>query len=613
MKDVMLYAGLAVMLMRKHRNVLPIKYLYRKSGVNDGGFTFEPVGAAGQDEAYLRSSIYPEIIYNSDAAGKSRKHRIPIGQIPDKWKRQFKGDKIYKRGRNTVPAGGGIEYEDYGYFDPDGKAVKKYTHGKPIVRTAKKAEDLLGGPNIMSNDKLYRQFKDFRQRPTSMLQISPRGMKARWVRGGGVGNRFGGGHLERLKTPQGGSLSRKMGTGDVDNLERSHIMNHWYKLYQHNYELKLRGQSRRVLVDFLNIMGKGERGKIKDKDDPAIQRKGTKVTKTRSKSGLKRTRRTGTKTLIKRMAKKVGIAGGMSAEGVFEAMKGVHGFKMLDAKGGPWKALGDETKQMDVNKFLSEIRKLQMTINADTYQRNRVPKNNRVIGVPLESGKLGLVVAGRPGDVADPPVQLTATVLMSGPAQLAMLIENETTKNTRNASKKVQTDLTTRQQKTNAVQEGLVDAIGASYQIIARSTGLSLAVEGTKGAEIPISQEFNEQLKRKMTKGVSANIKDINDNLRRQFDPMSEGNAGDFRDWFEKWQKESKRLENMTVESARRSGGWNDWMMRYVAPNPTTNNPRKGKLKNYRDAARTWHSPSYIRPFVMTHSPLDGSSPQTRL
>ena len=109
-----------------------------------------------------------------------------------------------------------------------------------------------------------------------------------------------------------------------------------------------------------------------------------------------------------------------------------------------------------------------------------------------------------------------------------------------------------------------------------------------------------------MTKGVSASLKDMKSNaaLRKQFDPMSEGREGDFRDWYLKWMRESKRLENMTVESARRSGGWNDWMMRYVAPAPSTNNPMKVKLGNYRNAARSWHSPSYIRPFVMTDAPL---------
>ena len=605
MKPVMLYAGLAVMLMRKHRNVLPIKYLYRKSGINDGGFTFEPVGGTGTDESYLRSSLYPEIIYNSDRAGQSRPNRIRIGDIPDKWRRQFKGDKIYKRGRNTVPPGGGIQFDNYGYFDPDGKAVEKYTHGKPIVTTAKKAEDLLSGPNMMSNAKLAQQFRDFKQRPTSQLQVSPKGLKARWVRGGGIGNRFGGGHLERLKTPQGGRLTRSMQDGDVDELPRTHIMNHWYKLYQHNYELKLRGQSRRVLVDFMNIMGKGERGRIKSKDDPGmVKTKTTKVDRTRSKNPNKRTRRIGAKTLIKKFAKKVGIAGGVSPESVFSAMSGYRGFEMIGKRGGLWGKLGDDKANMDINAFLSEVRKLQVSINASEYERNRVPKGNRVIGVPLASGKLGLVIAGRPGSGPNPPVLLTSSVLMSGPGQLAMMIEADTIKNTRMSSKNVQSKLTDAARKRTESTQGVVDAIGASYQIIARSQGLALVVEGQKGAEIPISQDFNDQLKRNITKGVSANLKDMNSNLRRQFDPGAEGREGNFRDWFEKWQRESKRLENMTVESARRSGGWNDWMMRYVAPNPTTNNPRKGKLKNYRDAARTWHSPSYIRPFVMTHTPL---------
>jgi hypothetical protein len=64
MKEYTMYAGLAVMLQQKYKNVLPIKYIYRKSASD--GFAFEPVSRGAIDKNYVRSYVYPEVIYNSD-------------------------------------------------------------------------------------------------------------------------------------------------------------------------------------------------------------------------------------------------------------------------------------------------------------------------------------------------------------------------------------------------------------------------------------------------------------------------------------------------------------------------------------------------------------------
>tara|TARA_R110000824_G_scaffold5437_2_gene25108 strand:+ start:3436 stop:5280 length:1845 start_codon:yes stop_codon:yes gene_type:complete len=611
-KPVMLYAGLAVMLMRKHRNVLPIKYLYRKSGVNNGGFTFEPVAPAHtDDESYLKSSLYPEIIYNSDRAGQSRPNRLRAGNIPDSWKYQFKGGdkssgvqtgKKYKRGGNIVPAGGGLTYDDYSYFTPEGVSKgAKFKYGDFTRYEAKTAEDMLKGSNQVQNNKGYEAFKGFQQRPTSNLQITPKGMKARWVRGGGPARL--GKHLRTLKLPNNTRLSKGPGTGDVSNLPRNHIMNHWYKLYQHNYERVLQGQSRRVLVDFMNIMGRGsERGTIKTKDSPKVTRKSKTV---RDRTGLKKTRYPSSQGLVKRYAKSKGVAGGASTETVMDAMKG--GWKMLTpTKGGIWEEISDDKTNQDIVQFLNSVRNLQVNINASEYEKRKIPKRNRLIGVELVGGALGLIVTGRPGNEANPPVLLTASVIMTGRREMMELAASELRALNRRGKAKVQSTLGATAEKKTKTDALMVTEAIASYEIITRAMGVTLSLEGSKGAEINISEDFNDQLKRNMTKGVSASLKDMKSNaaLRKQFDPMSEGREGDFRDWYLKWMRESKRLENMTVESARRSGGWNDWMMRYVAPAPSTNNPMKGKLGNYRNAARSWHSPSYIRPFVMTDAPL---------
>ena len=612
MRPVMLYAGLAVMLMRKHRNVLPIKYLYRKSGINNGGFTFEPVAPAhADDESYLRSSLYPEIIYNSDRAGQSRPHRLSAGKIPNSWKFQFKGGdkssgvqtgKKYTRGGNIVPAGGGLTYDDYSYFTPEGVSKgAKFKYGDFTRYEAKTADDMLKGSNQVQNNKGYEAFKGFQQRPTSNLQITPKGMKARWVRGGGPARL--GKHLKTLKLPNKTQLSKGPMLGDVANLPGNHIMSHWYKLYQHNYEAKLQGQSRRVLVDFMRIMGRGEqRGKIKSKDTPKISRSAKLG---RDKTGLRRTRYPSSKGLIKRFAKSKGVAGGASSETVLDALRG--GWKMITpTKGGIWQEISDDKTNQDIVQFLNSVRTLQVQINASEYEKKRIPKNNRLIGVELLGGNLGLIVTGRPGKENNPPVLLTASVIMTGRREMEALTESEIRAQNRRGKAKIQTTLGANADKKEKVTSTMVTEAITSYELITKSMGLTLSLEGQKGAEISISKDFNEQIKRNMTRGVSASLRDMKSDaaLRKQFDPMAEGREGDFRDWYLKWMNESKKLENMTVESARRSGGWNDWMMRYVAPPPSTNNPMKGKLQNYRSAARSWHSPSYIRPFVMTDAPL---------
>ena len=62
MKPYRMHAGLAVMLFQKYRNVLPIKYIYRRGGLNS--FAFEPVQrGTAVDDNFIKSAVYPEIIY----------------------------------------------------------------------------------------------------------------------------------------------------------------------------------------------------------------------------------------------------------------------------------------------------------------------------------------------------------------------------------------------------------------------------------------------------------------------------------------------------------------------------------------------------------------------
>ena len=82
------------MLFQKYRNVLPIKYIYRRGGLNS--FAFEPVQrGTAVDDNFLRSAVYPEIIYNSDRDNAGpRKHKINVGKIPRSWLQQKKKSRV---------------------------------------------------------------------------------------------------------------------------------------------------------------------------------------------------------------------------------------------------------------------------------------------------------------------------------------------------------------------------------------------------------------------------------------------------------------------------------------------------------------------------------------
>ena len=652
MRPVTLYAGLAVMLMRQQRNVLPIKYLYRKGGQQNEGFSFEPRMTGREDKDYVKSAIYSELIYNMDSTAARHTNRIGIGKIPGTWKLQRKGGKrigggsvyggkpkIYHRGQHTASATPkAYTYENYGYFKGDktytsgewGPSERypkgrtgKYRYGRGGVTTpAKDPQDLMRGGNIPHPSTLavVDKFLKFQASKTSKLsnrQVSPKGMKARWIRGGGgksQGGQSGGQHLRDLKLPNKQSLITGMFEGEVDKLPKNHIMHHWYKLWEHNYDMYLRNQAQRVLVSFLRAMGKSDEAKAL-KSKTTLDGKLVKPTKGRQSRGkARKTRQYSTATLIKRYTKtpNVGLAGVVSPETVLNTISdgGLHviGSNKTESRiEDMFTKLSAGSKQ-DLNQFINDVSQLQREINSDPLKLNRVPKQNRVIGVFL-GNYLGLIIVGRPGKSDSAPVKLTPTVLLTGRREAQVLAASLLRKEKK---RKATVNLKRISKTSLAAKENLKviqNEMEATYALIGKNMGMQLSIEGESGIGVPIDRDFANLLKKRMTKNIKGHLSGAEAELNRIFDPYdTPEKTSNFMEWYERWMLESTKLERRTVEMQRPH--WQRFMLDWVGPK--TDKYRQGKVSSYRSAARTWHSPGYIRPFVMTDVPKDSPIKQQK-
>ena len=113
-----------------------------------------------------------------------------------------------------------------------------------------------------------------------------------------------------------------------------------------------------------------------------------------------------------------------------------------------------------------------------------------------------------------------------------------------------------------------------------------------------------------MTRALKGNKKETDAEMRKAFDPHPKGQpeeSSNFMEWYLKWMREAHRLERRIVEMQR--ARWGNFMTDWVGPK--TDKYREGDVDSYRKA-KTWHSPGYVRPFVLTDVPKGGSMDQQK-
>lgn len=638
MREVTLYAGLAVMLMRQQRNVLPIKYLYRKTGPTGDGFAFEPTMRGREDKDYLRSAVYPELIYGMDSKAAAHSRKVGIGNIPASWKLQKKGGtrigggqvytkgKVYHRGQESV----GTMPEEFKYTSYEAfTGEKEYTSGPMKGRTMtfkmgrggitqepKDAQDLMAGAgsNIPTSKTLAKvqrfiKFQAGKKGKLSRRQISPQGMKARWIRGGGPG---GGQHLKNLRVPRGRTnLKSGRYDGDVDKLPKDHIMYHWYKYWENNYEVYLKNQAQRVLISFLKKMQQGEKSKAVP-TKPTTGGKLVRPAKGRQTRGKARAAPNfATSTLVKRYSKSRGIVGVVSDETVLNTISdgGLHVIGSATTHSSIEDLFDTLTTNStnDIAQFMNNVAQVQREINKDPLKRNRVAKDNTVLGFFL-GNFLGLVIVGRPGKGKNAPVQLTPTVLMTGRNEAHIIAQSLLRKEKKRIANTNQARITKNAVAAQKNLEVMASEVDALYALIGKNMGAQLSIEGESGAHIPLERDIAIQLKRNVTNAIRGRTIETDAVMRQAVDPRGIDQTSNFMDWYQHWMKESMRLERRIVE--RQRPRWQKFMKEYVGPK--TNKYRGGDIKSYQSAAKTWHSPGYIRPFVMSDVPKDGSMDQQK-
>jgi len=473
------------------------------------------------------------------------------------------------------------------------------------------------GSNIPSQKTLavadrFTKFQAGNKAKLSNRQISPRGMKARWIRGGGPG---GGQHLKSYKLPNKTRLSTGTYEGEVDKLPKSHIMHHWYKLWENNYNTYLRNQSQRVLISFLKYMGKADVSK-KIKGERRKISTGAKVVRAKGRQarGKGRAARTySTRVLIKRFTKTSGLAGVVSPQTVLDTISegGLHiigSNKSRSSIEDLFNEISSESTS-DLNDFINNVSQLERQINKDVLKRNRVPKDNTVLGFFL-GNFLGLIIVGRPGKGKNSPVKLTPTVLMTGRKEAQMIAQSLLRKEKKKRANTNQARIA----KTSVAAKQNLQIIAAEvdsvYALIGKNLGTQLVIEGESGAGTPIDRDFANILKRRMTRALKGNKKETDAEMRKAFDPHPKGQpeeSSNFMEWYLKWMREAHRLERRIVEMQR--ARWGNFMTDWVGPK--TDKYREGDVDSYRKA-KTWHSPGYVRPFVLTDVPKGGSMDQQK-
>ena len=552
-----------------------------------------------------------------------------VDVIEQEWKRQHKGSigargnvggggRWYTRGRNTPPqtVDKNWTYKDYSHFTGENLNWKgnsqRYKRGGHIRRKVETPQDLISGnvPNVKETARM-KEFSAKRKHATSNRQITPLGMKARWIRGGGP---KGGQHLKNFKLTNKRQLKTGTYEGDVDKLPENHIMNHWFRLWEQNYNLYLRGESQRVLRHFLKLMEAPEIGSKVVK--PKVTG-GTKVVfgGPRQKRGKARAPRTyATKRLVQQYSRKFGVAGLASRE-TFEGIlkDGFHFMgseKTSDVSSSLFEKIAMSSTN-DINKFITDVSALQRKLNRTKESRETVPRANKMIGMPL-GNYIGIVIIGRPGpqQAPDPPVKLTPTVITTGKRELATvlnsLVQNNVTKRRKTQQKKIMKDSGAKKLMEAEIEQSLE----LYYNIVGKSANYQVSMQGEKAASAPLGVEMARTIRRRVARGVRKDWKDMEADVRQAISPEESGRqSSNFMTWYRYWVRESKKIERRVVAGVRPY--WSKFMQTNVARK--TNMYRGGKIKSYLDAARTWHSPGYIRPFVSTDVPTMGTGiPQQR-
>lgn len=630
MKPYMMHAGLAVMLMQKYKNVLPIKYIYRRGQGNS--FAFEPTIRGSADKRFIRGAVYPEIIYNSDRPNTgAKKHKIDIGKIPGSWKIQKKRSKrtgemlTYFRGGHSDNAIGGknwydkFQYRDYSFqarHKSDKSDIKRsfndsasegpWGYGPRYVNvTPKSPQDYVEGKGLHSprNDPKYNEFTRGMQtggiggrRKTSQLQISPQGMKARWIRGGGPG---GGQHLRDLKTPRGTRMSMGNFKGDIGRLPGQHIMAHWYRLWQANYELHLQSQAQRVLRSFVRMVYP-DQGPAEIEKPKVVA--GTKTV--RSKRGRGGGPRGGyqtysTKRETAMAIRKVGIQGDLEHDTFMQVLKeNPYHFLGSQKTKSSWSHLFEDINMKNKNAmdWIKEVKSIERKLNRDPEARRKYPNATQLVGMPI-GWHTGIIMISKPGGQPTSKVQMTAMVAPTGRFEAKRIAHSLIRKNANRQKAASQTTLesATRQKKQSV--DILTQETETLFALVGNSQ-LSISFEDEDGAAMQVGDVMASKIFKKVNKQLRTKRKFMQQSLSAAFDPESLHMEGGFKDWYYYWLKESKRLERLTVGSNR--GAWQKFMREFVGPNPDPklNLKKKGNIADYMSASKTWHSPGYIRPFV---------------
>ena len=631
MKPYMMHAGLAVMLFQKYRNVLPIKYIYRRGSVNS--FAFEPVQRGqSKDPNFLRSSVYPEIIYNHDRDNSGpRQNKINVGKIPRSWLKQKKTSRVsgktlvYNRGGHSDNAIGGknwydkFQYRDYSFASVkqaksasgDRSRVKvdwneqsgMWGRGPEYVMTkAKSPDDLIQSGGHRSHP-LYNEFKAGMNetggfgRKTSKKQVSKDGLKARWIRGGGPG---GGQHQKNLKLPRGNSMVDGAFKGDIADIPTQHIMHHWYRLWQSNYELHLKSQAQRVLRSFVRYVYPDE-GAAKIEHQPTII-KGTKTVQRVRGSGPRGGHtRYSTKRELTMATRKLGVGGPLTQDDFMRVLKDTDlhhiGSQKTTSDWDPFFSPIAEGQQ-NIQSWMADVKKTERNLNKNSKEarekRKSVPAKRKLIATSI-GWHTGVVMVSKPQGKPTSKVQFSIFVVPTGRTEslriAASLVRKQSKRALGNAQTTIKSSLANKNQTVNILTEE-----SATLMAVLASSQTSITIEDDDGAAMQVGKVMAERVFRKVNRELRTQRKFMNQSLSSAFDPADLNIQSGFKDWYSFWLKESQRLERMTVGS--NNGAWQKFMRESVAPTPSTNNPKKGRLQDYIRATKTWHPPGYIRPFV---------------
>lgn len=622
-KAYTMYAGLAVMLMQKYRNVLPIKYIYRRSQAD--GFAFEPVSRGAIDKKYIKSYVYPEIIYNSDRTTNGpRQYKIDIGKIPQTWKRQKKKSRLtgeelwYNRGGHSDNAVGGknwysrFQYRDYSFQASRvaGANVKTssvgYEKQKYVNVVPKSPQDYIQGIGSHSpkSDPKYNEFAAGMRtggiggrRKTSDAQITPQGMKARWIRGGGPG---GGQHLQNLLTPRKTRMQTPNVKGEAGRLGGQHIMRHWFKLWEANYNLILKSESGRVLRSFIREVYPEHDKNYRINQPKVTQTRTTTIKRSRGRPKGSGGRTYSTKYHMSKHIRKFGILGpGLTIDKFQQVLKDVPlhyigSEKTISAWDAEFFDLTDD--KMAAKDFTDAVRKLQRKINSTKGARKKFPKKMELIGMPIKSNHFsGLVMVARPGKGDNAPVQMSAFIVPTGKKEYTQIADSLIKKKSKNAGTRAQSTLQKRGTSKKASVEIITQESSTIYGMIARNA-TTISLEDDDGVALGLGKHAASTIFRRVNKQIRTKRKFMEAGLSGAFDPEDYAEGG-FKNWYKYWLRQCQRLETQTVGSHR--AGWKKFMLQSVGKQPDPKRKgKRGNINDYIQAAKVWHPPGYIRPFI---------------